>query len=277
LLTTNAFLRPHGLSDFSVLRPKAVLTGAIVVGSLSVIAIYPARVVALFIHGFELPFDKKPSLFKKAQQLIVPWLVLVLSLWLMAAGSAKFLTSVEHLLGHNILIVATELYLSAVLVKVLGIQLIRSVVRSKPFQGDFIGIAFAWTKLAIWTTTLCVAVALYITVFVNNVYIHIPREYGGGKPDWIQFELHSDSAPVLSDLGTPFMPNSHTTYPLPVIYESEDSVTVMFAKQPTSAQATSDKQTRQCSIVTISKKLIDASIWGADSPKSDDMRQCPSK
>ncbi len=90
LFATNAFLRQHEISDFSLLRPKALFTGALVVGSLGIIAFVPLHVVADLIDRRQNSIAITTRFLGTfAIRLLAPWILLAAVLWISAADDSS--------------------------------------------------------------------------------------------------------------------------------------------------------------------------------------------
>jgi len=219
LLTFNLFLHSHGITDFTLVRPRAILTGAIVIGSLSLIAFGPITGIAKIA---EAPSRKLHRVFGLITKLVLPLLALVPLCWRIEHHNVYSWEAIDRLRPERVLFAAAQFYLASCASAVLAVQ----VVRIYPFvvgHGTFVRMANAWGKLIIYSTALVVAVAWYINTFAGFVYMDIPRQFGGGEPDNLRFEIRQEFVPDVKAIGVPFVPSTNITFPLTVIHETDDS------------------------------------------------------
>jgi hypothetical protein len=237
IATTNVFLSSVGLTDFSLIRPRAIFTGALVVGSLALVAGGPTQVLgALFDqkHPVAKPFSTR-FLAKSAAMLVLPALAAVLLCWWgRISGTenqplAQYAQSVtvddprERLAGA--LAAGAQLYLASVLTSAFAIECLRSF-RSVRGATSFPGIASRLSRLIVYLAGTVIGLAWYIHLFGTGAFATIPQAIGGGEPERKQLIVSGQSHDDLKALGVEFTQdgNGSLSRPLYVFYESDDFI-----------------------------------------------------
>lgn len=78
LATANVFLAQYGTRDFSLLKPKAIFTGAIVLGTIALISAGPMNLISRYIDHPEIRKRwNKHNLGAVALRLLLPFVVLL--------------------------------------------------------------------------------------------------------------------------------------------------------------------------------------------------------
>lgn len=229
LFATNAFLRQHEISDFSLLRPKALFTGALVVGSLGIIAFVPLHVVADLIDRRQNSIAITTRFLGTfAIRLLAPWILLAAVLWISAADDSSPLF--DSFFGERrplliFLRVAGELYVAACTTATLAVA---STVffRRATEKISYVGMSKSWAKFVICAAGSLLGFACYVWVFATSLYPVIPQPLGGGRPEAVRFLIKSDAVPAVRQLGIYFVPGTNITERLPLIYESETTASV---------------------------------------------------
>jgi hypothetical protein len=277
LITTNVFLYGYGISDFSLVRPKALFTGTAVIGSLTLISFWPTRMAARIIESG--PSRNLKSVTIAVAKSLVSWILLVPVCWKVLALGNKFqLAPIFEPWGvrqyTQPISIATQLFVAACTVSILAIQVVRIYGVAASSQ-TFASIARDWAKLAIFSAMLVGAFAWYVAVFSKYIYVAIPNQFGGGRPDEIRLVIKSDAEESVSSLGIRFVGNSRVTEPLTVLHDSSDSISVyvlFLANQKTMPGSLITFEPIPTAI-TVDKKAIDASI--VDFPGLEDAIEHP--
>jgi hypothetical protein len=233
LLTTNAFLRQHGISDFSLLKPKSLFTGALVVGSLCLIAYWPVLVLASLIEQGIVPRRTWRARLASAVKVLGPWLVLVAVCWGSAGDRFSSLNNNWFTSGKDlggILAAATFLYVEACGTAILAIQCGR-FYRLATDKLSFVGMSQSWGKFLVFATALVIAFSFYVESFATTLYVVIPQQLGGGHPERLKFSVKSASVAEWKQLGIEFVPGTDITEGLDVIHESDSAFSVLIGYQ----------------------------------------------
>ncbi len=262
LVTTNVFLYGHGISDFSVLKPRAIFTGAIVLCSLALFAFMPTLIISNVAKNRGVskawsPYDFLPLVGK----LLTPLVIGVAVCWVIRGmrvdyAVGKYWLSSRDRLFYSFL-AALQFYFAATISAVLTVQSVRSY-RFAVDKSSFSGMANRWALFTFWGTALLLAVLWYIAVFAGFAYIVIPQQFGGGRPESFRLKIKQDSVPDVKGLGIKFLKGTNITEPLDVIHESDDFISVVIA-YPFGAQG-GEFEASIPTTLRLEKNLVEASI-----------------
>jgi hypothetical protein len=169
ILTTNIYLFGIGVSDFSLFKPKAIFTGAIVLGTLALIAFAPMQVIGALVDkekpafkGLAKPMRNR-KLYVFAVKLLAPLLLTVVACAtiphvkiqdkLILSEKLFIFKFTQHTTGRNVeassplvaLSYGLQLYIAALFCGALGIEAIRRFIRAK-VKNSFPGMSEAWPK-----------------------------------------------------------------------------------------------------------------------------------
>jgi hypothetical protein len=235
LFTTNVFLSRLGLADFSLIKPRAIFTGAIVLGTLALIASWPSHLLASMLdrnHPPQRPLTKW-FLATSAAKLILPVVVVTWMCWLagkessisrMLLDTSRDKPPTEFLKSCKL---GVELYLLSLVTYALAVQSIHSFKTVKVVN-SFLGIASRLAKLTFLLAGALIALGWYISVFAETLYPVVPHAIGGGSPEVVSFIVQNDSVADLKELGIAFIDDkTPLTKPLMVVYESDDFIGVV--------------------------------------------------
>jgi hypothetical protein len=242
LVTINIFLGHLGLADFSLVKPKAIFTGTIVLASLATLAAGPIHVVAQLRddeNPLQRPFTRR-FMATSAGEILVPMIVIFAICWLVARHP-------EHSLGglleasdwvsvpsHPIISsfsIAVGFFLSACAVAVLAVESVR-LFKSLKEATSFPEISTRLAKLIFLSAGCLLSLSLYMDLFAGSLYIFVPQVFGGGSPEEKSLLIQHDSLPDLRKIGFKFVDDqSAITEPVSILYESDDSLGVIVRKR----------------------------------------------
>ena len=278
LTTTNLFLGAFGFTDLSLLKPKAIFTGAVVLGSLVLLASGPIYFSGVVLDGpkrrkkfGEEGYDKAYDLglrwtrLRLGLMILLPMIFLTLLCW--KAANMDY-SSPEALLSEwrvkqpifQSLMLAIGLYGSSILACALAIHSIRAyriIVPAKSFPGIAVR---KLGKLTLYLAGMLLGLSFYMYLFASNLYMAIPPSLGGGAPERMEFIVQDGSMPILRSLGIEMDEEATaglTTKQLNVLYESESYVGVLLRKtQHTYLPDQSEILTYSLVAVRIDKALL---------------------
>ncbi len=213
------------MTDYSLVKPKAIFTGAIVLGSLALIASGP-------IHFLAMTRERKPTKPKPtrarlyitaAVEIVVPLCLVILLSWLVEAKTvntasglldrlAPWFASEKASTSHRVLPrlnLGIQLYLTSFATLGLAIWGIR-IYREAKVVTSFSGMAIRLVKLTLTVAGALLAVGWYIHLFCSSFYAAIPQTMGGGAPEEAQLVIQADSVEDLKNLGLTFEDDSHS-------------------------------------------------------------------
>jgi hypothetical protein len=281
LVTSNIFLGHLGLADFSLLKPKAVFTGAIVLASLAALAAGPIHLVAQLRDEkkqIPRPFTRR-FLLISSTEIVVPLSVVFAICCLVKAHPERslsalmqpgdFIASTSHPF-LNSLILTIGFFLSSFAVAVTAVESFRLLNRLKEAI-SFPGISTRLAKLIFLLAACLLSLSLYIDLFAVTFYIFIPQALGGGSPEEKSLLIQSDSVQALKGLGFEFIDDhSSLTKPVSVLSESDDSLGVIVKVRevnPNPAHGIESAEVDNLVVVRLDRKMIQATIiHAADVP-----------
>jgi hypothetical protein len=241
LSTTNVFLSSLGLADFSLIKPKAIFTGAIVLGTLALLGIGPTHVLASLLDRNHPPPRPLTRWFfaKSAAKVVLPIVVVTWMCWVAGRPPWTFLNAPWYKPSSpsESWRFAVGLYLSSVVTYALAIQSVRSF-KAVRAANSFPGIATRLAKLTLLLAGALIGLSCYINVFATTLYTVLPQAIGGGSPEMVRFIVQNDSVADLRNLGIAFIDDKTSlTEPLLVVYESDDFIGVVVKTQEQSPAA----------------------------------------
>lgn len=194
LLIVNTYLFGLGVSDFSVLRTRFVLTGLLALLpplALLFLALLAASVVTDFGELWDR--DEKPKQFQTRSMLILRAILLATLPLALISQFDEYGIGPNLILPDRILLLMAPIFVMAMVLsmspifdnddmnKMSGFQFSVMVLGSVMFAGIF-GIG-------------------YLDGFANDVYPKVPEQFGGGKPKTVQLLFASGSEPLAEKLG----------------------------------------------------------------------------
>jgi hypothetical protein len=264
LLATNGYLFSLGVSDFSVLRPRFIYTGALVVlsGVLAYALPFLAFSTAWRLNKIERVIDahRKQSgdietkrtysrlsfvaLFGTASWaiLLVPTMLVVL--FQMGTTGASWLQIAPVPIGVSVagVVAGFSIHFTWSLSNrvISGARHIRGkldedesrAVRLFPTLSSIFnyrimfGIAVA--SLALITS---LAFALYTSIFMRNAYPRIPPQFGGGRPEKVQLVIEDDKTPSIRQIGIQVPAKGTVSEPVLLLYQGSEVYVLRLTEQ----------------------------------------------
>jgi hypothetical protein len=237
LATTNVFISQFGIQDFALLKPKALFTGAIVLGTIALISSGPSTVISRYIdHGSGI----KPRLRGNDWAI---GLALPLLLVSVLVGLSEFRVAGLPGIGWNsetlewfwkVLRFSVGLYLSASVASIFCIQGVRKY-RNLQIARSFAGIAQRLSNVSLYAAGAIISISIYVNLFCAILFESVPSELGGPSDEKVQLQVRKEAVDDLKSVGIQFSEeNQLLTTPLPVLYESENDIFVLVSPIPTS-------------------------------------------
>lgn len=246
ILVTNIYLRQFGFSEFSLLRTRFILTGAILIFPFTVLVgmcwafflltSQHKRTVAL------LPLPN-PKGYRRPVRTASLFLILVvcelgfLSLFyefylgmnarnigtaLIGVVIAVALAPLGFLSFFDLLVIQAVLSKSEINIATLQVPEVNPsewVVRSPGIINLF--------SMSVFNVF---ALMGYLTTFATAIYPRIPEQVGGGQPKIVQFVLYDDRVP--DGMAAGLEVNGLRSSPLPLLWESESMYLVSLPPAP---------------------------------------------
>lgn len=279
LAMNNMFLSQFGINDFSLVKPKAVFSGAIVLGSIALISAGPLFVIARHIdrnpmrqHFFRnlrklrawLPAYRGetvgPRTYASAiARLVLPFVFLIvvqlLDIERMEIHNGSHLKLIPTYLHPAFVWQTLEMYITSCCVATFSIQCVRRFRKMKGVV-SFAGIANRFAILFLYLTATLLSLGAYMILFDDTFYPSIPSIFGGPSFQFAQFEMSKDAVEHLQNLGIQFSQTHPTlTEDLEIVHESDDATYVFSNKlPPTPADALNPIYLEH--VVKLDKKII---------------------
>jgi len=245
MLAINIYLHELGITDFSLARPKLILTGVLVLLTFLLLALFPIF-VARCISGSRA-VGRRTS--RPSKQIMI---LLLFPLFALIAASAYLcfnkpglgqiavwkvwgLINAAHQTAFNsclaTLLVAAAVYVPICLAGVSAFTAARvfSRAKSRPPASQIV------PERVYFPVALALAVISvigYIYIFSLTFYPAISPAFGGGKPYLEIFVVAEDERCGWQQLGIPFVDeHSNATAPLHVLHESDALVAVWLTEE----------------------------------------------
>ena len=282
MLTINTYLHKLGITDFSLARPKLILTGVLVFLSFFLLALLPVFV------AWRLADDgrpKRPRSCKILFLLFFPLLALFgASLYLCFGtiglgqitvwGIWELINQITVWVGWDLkkqrnlfteilasVVVTAEVYFPICVAAGSAFVAARLSQRQKVKDDSSLNPEQIYLLLSV--ALAIISVLGYMIIFSLTFYAAIPQAFGGGKPYFESFVIAEDGRCELQQLGIPFADGQpNVTKPLPVLHESDNTVAVWLeTKAPQEGSDTrAGKGSRQAIVVQLDKRQISASM-----------------
>ena len=299
MLTINTYLHKIGITDFSLAKPKLILTGVLVFFSFSLLALLPVF-VAWRLAGGDQP--ERTHSRKILFLLFVPLLALFgasvylcfgtiglgqITVW----GIWELINQITGWLGWNqerqrnfftevlaSVVVTAEVYFPICVAAGSAVVAVRLFRQQKTQDNSRLNPERLYLFLSI---ALAVISALgYMIVFSLTFYAAIPQAFGGGKPYFQSFVIAEDGRCQLQQLGIPFLDGQpNVTEPLPVLHESDNMVAVWLERKTIATQRRSGTTKRegiwQTIVVQLDKREISASMAYPQATKTPNLTSPP--
>jgi hypothetical protein len=223
LLIVNAYLFRLGASDFTLVRPRFVYTGALIV-LLTLIALSGPAIGASFV--WQRRQRGLPTFSSINMQMIIAGLllspaILWLCFWLLLATDSPVITR------SAIWRQATFLSLSTFIAGLLSVGIsIAIVLLVLPVMSSHRSFAYRYaTRLYIGIVIFLVA-SVYVGYFIDAIYPKVPVQFGGGRAVLAQLMFKKDELNSVKAVGLPFPPNGNLSSPVRLAYQGEQSYIV---------------------------------------------------
>jgi hypothetical protein len=255
-LTTNAYLYKLGVSDFSLLRTRFVLTGVLTMIPLVLAlmgGIYAAVDTAAF-GGLGRNMSRA-SLWTLAD-ITVPFLLYFLLFWYVADNDPVTAARDAAILSVICAVMVAAFLAALALFRRSGRRPVshliyrRKSVSYERFTGWF-GIPDGVVECLVFAVAGPLLLVAYIGVFGDHFYPMIPEQIGGGRPRVVQLLVASDAVPAVRELGLDVSAESPLSPPVELLWEGEQSMIVRLPPP------------RERTVVQLSRGLVDGIAAGA--------------
>lgn len=250
MLAVNIYLHQLGITDFSLAKPKLILTGVVVLLTFLLLALFPIF-AALWISGRRAAGGRTSRTPRRMVFLLLfPLFVLIAAsaclcfrkpgLGQIAVWKVWELINTKHQTAFNssltTLVIAAAVYLPICLAAVSAFKATRLCNRAKS-QATASQIVPERVYFPVALALAVISFIGYIYIFSITFYPAISPAFGGGKPYLERFAIAEAERCQWQQLGIPFVDeHSNATAPLPVLHESDALVAVWLTDDPESWQ-----------------------------------------
>lgn len=235
ILITNIYLRQFGFSEFSLLRTRFILTGAILIFPFAVL-VGMCWIFVFLTSKHQRPVALLPMVNPSGHRRPIRTLLLFLALVVYALGFLILFYS--YLLGMNIRDPGVIVFLAPLLavaaslgiLNFLDLLVIQAVLSKNEinvakFQvpnitpSEWVVRSPGVVNLFSMSIFNLVALMAYLTTFATAIYPRIPEQVGGGQPKIVQFVLYEDR--VSDGIAAGLEVKGLRSSPLPLLWESD--------------------------------------------------------
>jgi hypothetical protein len=229
LLATNLYLTEFGFTDFSVLRPKSVLTGGWVLG---VLLTSSSPVFVAWYKNRNRPPEnrvRRAWAYIRAYLIacLIPWIVLA---WFIHVTNAPYDAKIDHLwrpAGSGWDQALFNALLFIILGLVLGVAVKSTVYAS---QSKLLG-----PGLIIRATVFLISSLLLVGWFDDCIFPGLPASLAGGKIEKVMLLADKSHRAAMEELRIPLNPSAtcpDLTDVVGLIYETEHSLLIQRGDLP---------------------------------------------
>jgi hypothetical protein len=263
-LTTNAYLYKLGVSDFSLLRTRFILTGVLTLAPLALAligGIYAALDVTLY--GSHAGLTTRAYLWILAD-IAFPF-ALYFILFSVVAGndpvtSARDAASLSAVCAIIVLVLLLSLALYR---KSERRPLSHLAYRGQPVTYDRFterfGVPNAFVETTIFAVAGVVLFLAYIGLFGQYFYPTLPEQPCGGRPRVAQILVSGDAVPAVRELGLDVTEDVPLSPPVELLWEGEESYVICLPRP------------HHAAVVQIARGLVGGVVTGEvlDLPEAD--------
>jgi hypothetical protein len=242
LLSINGYLFHLGTSDFSLVRPRFIYTGALIaffyaISCLS--SLYAVRRWYLYKpwHDKDRGRMSLSGHIRHVRKVLGYWIDILASLLFppMVYFTFLFITHIgPEYLRWTSLIRPIIIYVTGLIVTFVSITVLRVSSKSTQLSGTYrVYYLFSWyINIVLWA-------AVYAAVFMGAIFPVVPEQFGGGEPKEVRLVLKQDSTKGATEVGILDTSQTQITGLMSLIYEGSDKYVV---RSPEGHIVTVDKQ-----------------------------------
>jgi hypothetical protein len=230
-LTTNAYLYRLGVSDFSLLRTRFILTGVLTIAPLAL-----ALIGGLYAALDVTVYGGDGALTTRAYLWILLDVACPFTLYFVlfsVVAENDVITSARDaalLSAACAVIVLAALAAVAVYRKSERRPLSHLAYRGQPVTYDRFTERFGVPNAVVETTIFAVAgvmlILAYIGLFGQYFYPTMPEQLGGGRPRVAQILVSADAVPAVRELGLDVTEDAPLSPPVELLWEGEESYVI---------------------------------------------------
>jgi hypothetical protein len=230
-LTTNAYLYKLGVSDFSLLRTRFILTGVLTLAPV-VLALIGGIYAALdaTLHGSHTGLTSRAYLWILAD-IALPFALYFTLFSVVAENDVGASARDAALLSAVCAVLVLALLVSLALYRKSERRpLSHLAYRGKPVSYDRFTERFGVPSGVVETTIFAVAGVVlflaYIGLFGQYFYPTLPEQLGGGRPRMAQILVTGEAVPAVRELGLDVTEDAPLSPPVQLLWEGEESYVI---------------------------------------------------
>src|SRR5215204_6037172 len=264
-LTTNAYLYKLGVSDFSLLRTRFILTGVLTL----------APIVLALVGGIYAALDV--TIYGSHARLTTGAFLWILSD--IAFPFALYFALFSVVAENDVITSARDAALLSAVCAAIVLALLASLAvyrksdrrplshlayRGKPIPYDRFTERFGVPNAVVETTIFAVAGVVlflaYVGLFGQYFYPTIPEQLGGARPRIAQILVSGDAVPAVRELGLDVSEDAPLSPPVELLWEGEESYVIRLPR------------THHGAVVQIARGLVGGVVTGEvlGLPEGDD-------
>ncbi|MBA2596975.1 MAG: hypothetical protein H0V00_10175 [Chloroflexia bacterium] len=230
-LTTNSYLYLLGVSDFSLLRTRFILTGVLTFMPIVLAlvgGIYAA--VDVYAHNDEGPLSTRAYVWVLAD-IALPFALYFALFYLVADNDAMTSARDAALLSVVCAVIVLAVLSSLALYRTSERRPLSHLARRRqPFNYDRFsarfGVPDALVESMIFAVGGFLLMLAYIALFGQYFYPTIPEQLGGGRPRIAQVLIAADAVPAVRELGLEITEEAPLSAPLELLWEGEETYVI---------------------------------------------------
>jgi hypothetical protein len=254
-LTTNAYLYQLGVSDFSLLRTRFILTGVLALAPLVlalIMGVYAALDATAFVGE---AWGRRKAYLSVLGDIAIPFVLYFVLFFVVAengvVASARYAGALTVLCAAIVLMCMASLSFY----RKSGRRPLQRVF----YRGERVAFArfnerYGIPETAVETLVFVVGATIlflaYIGLFGQVFYPIIPEQLGGGKPRTVQLLVAADAVPAARELGIEVSEETPLSPPLQLLWEGEETYAIRLPRP------------HQRAVVQIDRALIDGVVTG---------------
>ena len=254
-LTTNAYLYRIGVSDFSLLRTRFILTGVLTLAPLALALVWGIYAALDFtVYGGEGGLSRNAYLWVFVD-IAAPFVLYFLLFSFVAENDVYTSARDAALLSAICALVVLALLGSLSLYHTSERRpLSHLAYRGHPpdlgrFSERF-GVPNAVVESMVFGVGGVLLFLAYVGIFGHHFYPAIPEQIGGGRPRAVQLLIAASAVPAARELGLDVSEEAPLSPPLELLWEGEESYVVRLPEP------------RQRAVVQIARGLVDGVVSG---------------
>lgn len=229
-ITTNLYLQQFGFSDFSLLKPRFILTGSLVVASIVLNLLIVSVGYSLISRKSIKAVFKGNKIFSEISEMSKALLLLVVPLiacFIFVSKSNTGSLSVLDLLLSSVWLYSINLILGLISIIPFLSTIFppRKIFLPKRNPTNF-NLRDNYTDFGFLLIFYIICGYVYLGLFTQEIYPKIPEQFGGGEPRQVRILFVKDQADIIKQNGIPTCSSdklkSNWSKPVSLLFEGSE-------------------------------------------------------